>query len=404
MIFSIDKIWRQCAVGFFVLCMAVIPSPVYAQFSAAEAEAYIASKPAALVPAYRKLVAEGARNSVLNNMEIASLALRLGDQGEAANAIDRALLDIKKYYGHTEAAAKARSLWFDEGSKEFKGEPYERAMAFYYRGMLDLQAGDYGNAQASFSTGFLQDAFAEEEQHASDFAILAFLTAWALERNDNPTRAEDYYKELALLRPDFKRPPKTHDTLIVVETGKSPRKLADGIGHAELVYRRGKKFPDRGVVFGVGEDYAPTLIEDIYFQASTRGARPVDRILEGKIKYKKVREKSGTQIANIGNDLHTASILSGSGTLGYVSSGVSILGALQLFSAQNVKPRADTRYWTGLPDMIHIFTYNSKLQGAGDISVQYLDKSGQPIPDMAVNIPRTADKKGRGLIWVVSQS
>jgi len=103
-------------------------------------------------------------------------------------------------------AAKARSLWYAEGSKEFKGEPYERCMAYYYRGILYLMEHDYDNARACFSAGIIQDSFAEELQNRCDFALLDLLMAYACHlQGDNAVRDEEI-KRVKELRPDFVEP------------------------------------------------------------------------------------------------------------------------------------------------------------------------------------------------------
>lgn len=368
-----------------------------------DTKTYIASKPVALQPAFNALVQGGARDSVLNNMEITSVALKIGDYAEAGDAIDRALLDINKYYGHTEEAARARSLWHEEGAKSFKGEPYERAMANYYRGMLDLAGGDFDNARASFDNGFLQDAFAEEEQHRSDFALLAFLAGWAADRAGSVSLADERYAELELLRKDFVRPPGDHDTLVVIETGKSPRKLADGIGHGELVYRRGKKFPERSALVGVGDGYRAYPMEDIFLQASTRGGRPVDRILDGKIKFQKTYSARGSVLTDAADVFADTAFLTESQGLNDIATGLSVVGSLSMMMAQNAKPRADTRYWSGLPDGVHVFTYSSSEHPVSQIPISFLDQGGNEIPEIAQTATRYDDGQGSGLVWAISQ-
>jgi hypothetical protein len=396
----VDRLMRCAAPAVFTLATMAGSFQASAQ---EDLKAHIASKPPALQPAYWQLVEGGQRDSVLNNMEIATLALKHGEYAEAAGAIDRALLDIEQYFGLTEEALKARSLWYEEGSKTFKGEPYERSMANYYRGMLDLRLGDYDNARASFANGNLQDAFAEEEQHRSDFALLIFLAAWAAEKAGSQSLADDRYAELAALRADFQRPPPDHDTLVVVETGKSPRKLADGIGHAELVYRSGKKFKDKHVRLGIGDGVQAYPMEDIFFQASTRGGREVDRILEGKIKFRNdaaMRGSGLTDAANVFNDMALTTQDSG---ISDVAVGLSLIGSMQLFAAQNAKPRADTRYWAGLPDRLHVFTYSSSELGTEPVEITYLDLAGRPLPELTQTIRRHEDGAGNGLVWAVSQ-
>jgi tetratricopeptide (TPR) repeat protein len=89
-------------------------------------------------------------------------AVAEGKTQDATGLFDSALDSIEGMFANTENAAKARSLWYEEGAKDYKGEPYERAMAYYYRGLLYLAEGDYENARASFRGGILQDAFADQ--------------------------------------------------------------------------------------------------------------------------------------------------------------------------------------------------------------------------------------------------
>lgn len=401
MLFTTDAIRP---LGLLAACLVFAPAaPAVAQENHASLEAYIAGKPSVLQPAFNQLVAGGERDSVLNNMELATLALKHGLFDEAAEAIDRALLDIDRYYGLTEDALKARSIWFEEGSKAFKGEPYERAMANYYRGMLDLRAGDYDNARAAFANGGLQDAFAEEEQYRSDFALLTFLAGWAAEKAGSQGLADDRYADLQAMRPDFQRPPPEHDTLVIIETGKGPRKLADGIGHAELVYRRGKQFADKYAFVGLDAPQRAYPMEDIFYQASTRGGRHVDRILEGKIKFRNDAAMRGSALTDAASVFNEVALTTRDSGIGDVAAGLSVIGSVQLLMAQSAKPRADTRYWSGLPDTVHVYTYDSSDVGNGPVEIQYADQSKQRLPAMTQIVERHEDGRGGGLVWALSQ-
>lgn len=349
--------------------------------------------PPLLAPAYQRLAAEGGRNAVLNHMEIGARALELGRRDIATSHLDQALALIESVYGNTEGARKARSLWYEEGSKDFKGEPYERVMAYYYRGLLYLQERDYGNARASFEGGMLQDAFAEEEQNRFDFALMAFLSGWAsqLERNDVMQRRA--YDEVKKLRPDFELPAAGHDTLLVIETGNSPRKLADGVGHYELVYRRGKFFTEtRARVTVGGKPVMAYPMEDIFWQATSRGGRAVDRIVKGKAQFRNTNEGMGTALSDVANTMQVLSPLSGG--LGQVAGAVGAVGALQLIVASRVQAKADTRYWSSLPDLVHVLP----LKSAGQtVEIEFLDKNGTVLPELkqVVTLPANG-----GLAWV----
>ncbi|HMZ52512.1 MAG TPA: hypothetical protein PK988_09620, partial [Candidatus Sumerlaeota bacterium] len=131
--------------------------------------------PPALAPLGTKLMAEGQRNWVLNLNEIAVAAIKMNEREIAKRALDESLLEINAVFGETPEARKARNVFFNEDVKLFKGDPYERSMAFFYRGVLYMQDEDWENARACFRSANLQDSFAEEEQNRADWVIFDYL-------------------------------------------------------------------------------------------------------------------------------------------------------------------------------------------------------------------------------------
>lgn len=373
----------------------------YAKTSIGPAQqSYIAGQPTDLQPGYRKLLEEGRRNEVLNLMEIGASAFKRGHFENAKRTLDEAIGNIESVYADNEAARKARSLWYEEGEKDFKGEPYERAMAYYYRGLLYLMDGDYGNARATFLSGLLQDAYAEEEQFSADFALLVYLAGWAAKLNGSDRLASEHFAEFKQYRPDGPIPAAKDNVLIVAETGTSPRKLADGIGHYELVYRRGKNFTEnRAHVQGPGlkQDLFPA--EDIFMQASTRGGRAVDRIIEGKVVFQKTTGNIGSSLTSLSEDSTLAGFAAAAG--GAVSVGfnaITLIGvAAQGLSARS-KSRADTRYWKGLPDTVHVGS-SSLNSDSKSYTVSFSDANGglQGPPSKPSQIH--FDSRGNGLIF-----
>ena len=112
-------------------------------------QAYLADKPAETRKFYSKVVTQGERNRVLNLLRAGLASMELGHNDLAARSFDEALVTIETIYAGDEKAEQARSTFTAEDRKIFRGEPYERAMAFYYRGILYLMEGDYENARAS---------------------------------------------------------------------------------------------------------------------------------------------------------------------------------------------------------------------------------------------------------------
>ncbi len=355
-----------------------------------------------LRPLVERLHDEGRRNKVLNLDEIGLAAFAQGDIPVAERAFDAALVEIETVYANNEDAAKARTLWYAEGAKDFKGEPYERSMAFYYRGLLDIVKGDYDNAQAAFETGLQQDAFAEEEQYSSDFAVLAFLKGWAYQQMGDPSKSREYYDEVARLRPDFRRPDPDDNALIIIESGTAPRKLSDGVGHYELVYRRGKRFKEETVAV---EGTPAVLSESVYRQASTRGGRPVESIIAGKVAFKAAAAKTGEAMGRAGEaGLLVASLGEGRGGLRNVGLSVGLVGVVSMAASARVRAEADTRYWSNLPDKVHAFTTRVKRGVVEKRPVRFFDKQGHEVAGLPSSVTLEPINAASSFGWARSRS
>lgn len=340
-----------------------------------------------------KLAKEGQRNRVLNQMILGVGALEAGFIDIARSSFDDALTHIELTHAGNETARKARSLWYEEGTKDFKGEPYERAMAYYYRGLIYLMDRDYDNARACFQAGILQDSFAEEEQDRCDFALLYLLAAYACyHQGDLPAR-DEHWSAFKHYRPDFEEPQWDDVVLSVVETGRAPRKLADGVGHYQMKLFRGKGFKDVSAALTVGDQqWNPYPTEDIYFQAASRGGRPVDAINEGKVQFKKRGEQFGTTLTGVASEAMVWGPAFGSNSAG-AAGVIGGIGILSTLIASNAKPRADTRYWNNLPDTVHIAFVPRAVLGQ-PVSAAFLDKDRNPVARKA-QTPTPDDR----LIW-----
>jgi hypothetical protein len=305
-----------------------------------------------------RLASDLPTNRVLNEMEIGARAFWRGDYAVAKPALDDAIMRIDAVFAGSPNAANARKLWYDEGSKDFKGEPYERAMAFLYRGLIYLHDADYENARAAFRSGLLQDAFAEEGQNRSDFALLLYLDAWASHLNGDKDLRDETLVQLKLLRPEFGGIGEKDDTLILAETGQAPRKLGDGLDHAFFVYRRGKPILENQVQVLNGAAVLQTVpMEDIYYQASTRGGREIDKILAGKAQFKATTGGVGSFLADTSVNLASNnSAFSANGQYGGAVAAVGVMSGVLLMVSSSAKPQADVRTWSSLPDTVHVLT------------------------------------------------
>ncbi len=320
----------------------------------------------------------------------------------SASHFDTALDSIESVFSSTEGAAKARSLWYEEGAKDFKGEPYERAMAFYYRGLLYLVEADYENARASFRSALMQSSFAEEEQYRSGFATLMFLEGWASQLLKDP-QAADAYAEAARYRQDWKAPASNANTLVIAELAGSPRKVGDGVGNHEIVYRRARRTPEKTIEVAV--DARPPLrlypMEDLFEQATHRGPRAIDRIIDGKVSFQNTTGSVGDALGKVASEGSLINSAVG-GSAGAALGGVAAVGAIVSLVSASVKPRADVRYWSNLPETIHVAALD--LEGEAKVSASVLDAEGAAVKTDDLVQHQWTDRNGNKLVWIKTRN
>lgn len=369
-------------------------------------DAYLADKPPELHPLYQKVLREGQRNLVLNQMQAGLAAMQLGATDAAERSFDNALLNIEAVYTNDENAQKAISLWYEEGRKNFKGEPYERAMAYYYRGLLYLMRGDYENARACFKSGLLQDAMAEEAMYRADFALLIFLEGWASHLLGDRELAREAFAEVKQLRPDFTAPSPGDNVLLIAETGRSPRKVAVGEEQSMLVFQRGFGFSEETARFRIGLSSFPGYaMEDIYWQASTRGGRAVDSILAGKVRFKRQNEQMGDTLTalSVTTLLHASHFGDDAAVVAIAAGIVGVVGLTQKALASNTQTRADTRFWKNLPDGVHVYTFQSNRRDM-QVEVSFHTPDGSEITHLRKKQKVHFIEGPSGIAWVRARS
>lgn len=363
--------------------------------------AYLVDKPANLHRLYAPVLTQGPRNIVLNHMRVGLAALEMKKFDLAAESFDQSLSRIETVYANNEKAEKARELWFKENIKDFKGEPYERAMAYYYRGLNYMVSGDYENARASFKGGMLQDAFAEDKQDRSDYAMLAYLEGWSSKCLGNSDLAKESFDEAEKIRPTLVRPEENDDHLIIVETGNAPQKVAGGDFKEKLTFLRGKNSDESMLQLrynGDTSELAPA--EDLFIQASTRGGRPVDHILAGKVTFKENADATGDVLLTAG----AATMGMGGSDEAVIAGAVMMLvGVIAKASAEAAQAEADVRVWDNLPDKI--FLASAEYQSdSSDPSAYVLDSGGNVVADSEVALPVIDSGNKCKLSWARNKS
>jgi tetratricopeptide (TPR) repeat protein len=205
---------------------------------------------------------------VLNNMRLANASMADGDYSEA----ERALLRAYDYLtsGQVNEADRTISstvLW--EGTKVWKGEPFEQAMSFYYVSALYMLKGDWENARAAAANSLfpLRDfkeadmgTIAKEAERSdktghgdyfkagkgyrvieSEFTLGYLMAATSYVLMKQPADAQRMFQHVRELRPELSPLVDTleqnrYDTLLLVDVGKGPKKTAYGPDYALIKY------------------------------------------------------------------------------------------------------------------------------------------------------------------------
>jgi tetratricopeptide (TPR) repeat protein len=358
---------------------------------------FLANKPAPLQPLYRTLFTGGERNAVLNFERLGLAAMDQGYWKDAENAFDGALQRIEAVYANNKQAEAARSVFHNEANKDFKGEPYERAMAYYYRGLLYLRAGDYDNARASFRSAEYQDTVSEVENYKSDFAVMNYLTGWTYHCQGSNTSAEEAFTQAQTAEPGLRSPAPNETVLMIAELGRGPVKARDGAQAQKLVFKPGAAVAETGATFDLtGSAPLPTVAaSSVYYQATTRGGRAIDGILAGKANFKATTGAIGDVAMQTG-----MSQMSG-GDFSDGAVGMAAVGAIFSMFSSAAKTQADIRGWDNLPDAIMIGTAAAPAKPVA-AKVRYWAGTNPTTEAAAPMMSQTAGKCT--IVWSRSQS
>ncbi|MBU6400231.1 MAG: hypothetical protein KGS61_07915 [Verrucomicrobia bacterium] len=311
------------------------------------------------------------RDRVLWEYRIAAAAMRQGRYDVAKQELDDALGTIGGIIANDKNAKRARSLFHEEARKTFLGEPYERVMAYFYRGILYWMDGEPDNARACFRSGQLEDSDTEHKQYAGDYVLLDYLDGLATVKLGGD--GSDAFKR-AQSRSKFNLPPydPKANVLVFVEFGHGPTKFATGPYHEELRFQLGHSQALSARVTVENQSALAEPYDDLNYQATTRGGRVMDHILANKAVFKSTTDTAG----NVG--LIGGAVLATDRDTQDIGLGLLAAGLIsKLFSAATT-PAADVRAWDNLPLYLG-FVALRLPPGPHIATVEFLDPGGRPI-------------------------
>lgn len=323
--------------------------------------------------------------------------MRRGKFGEARELLDDALLTIGSSTAGDKEAKKSRGLFSSESRKTFRGEPYERVMAYFYRGIIYWIDGEPDNARACFRNAQIQDSDSESKEYSGDYVLLDYLDGLASVKlasdgSDALKRAQSLSKNISLKPYD-----RESNILFFIEFGHGPGKYATGEHAEELRFREGKSVARNVSITIDGTQFQVQPFDDLNFQAVTRGGRVMDHILANKAVFKSSSDAVGN-VALIGGAVMATNRGTQEAGLGLLAFGL----ASKIVSAATT-PTADVRAWDNLP--LYLSFAAARLSpGPHTATINFLDSTGQPIPSLKKTATMNVSSERDTVVFVSDQS
>ena len=336
-----------------------------------------------------------ARDRVMWEYRVALAALRRGNFPEAKQQFDAAIRQLGGIYTTAEGAWKARNYFNTEAKKTFIGEPYERVMVYYYRGLLYWMDGEPDNARACFRSAQFQDADTEKHEYAADYVLLDYLDGLASVKLGGDG-ADEFNRAVKNARGSSQPPPyfKRANVLVFLEFGRGPRKIATG-RYAEQLRFQEPISVVRSVNLRLGPQQFPLVpYDDLQWQATTRGGRVMDHILANKAVFKDAM--AGTALVAAVTSVGLANHNGGNGAL--IAGGVALVAGI---ISVTTTPEADLRAWDNLPRYL-TFAALELPPGEHSLEVDFIEASGHVVVTRRVKFVVPSDSR-KDTVLLVSE-
>lgn len=344
-----------------------------------------------------------AKDRVLWEYRVAAAALRRGMFDETKTKLDSALALSAANYGNiSKEAAKSRRLFHNESDKPFVGEPYERVMANFYRGLVYWHEGEPDNARALYRTGELLDSDTEDKTYAGDYVLLDYLDGLV-----SAKLGGDGADALARARANAKQQSRGHlpdynrkaNVLLFAEYGQGPSKYTGGEYGEQLKFftQQSKEHSARIEIDGRQIPLPP--FDDLNYQATTRGGRLMDHVLGNKAVFKETTDTVG-DVALVGAAVAANNIRRYDGSYNKdaanVALGLAAVGMISKIASAATKSQADIRCWDNLPQYLS-FAALELSPGDYPATLEFLDAQGHPIGSLTQKLTITVPPAEPGI-------
>ncbi len=346
-----------CGILLFVSCSTRLP--------VAGINAFHSCDYSRAISIFDKKAKQEGKDYVLFNLALLSASLWAADYERAEKASTNAQRVMWSDSGKGKGVASLASA---EAIKIFKGEPFEKAMASIYSGIIYFNKGDFDNARAAFSKAGLAIK-QKKESHQEDFALPFLLQAKVFLKLGELDNARIALEKVKKIYPDYRELDiemlKSKNILFLIELGQAPLKARTGPGASLIEWKR-RGYAEQSASISVDDRPigAPLEVGDLTVQAKTKGWSGKDTIQATK----GATREAATVTAVIAADEASR----GNKTAGWVALGAG------LFALAN-QSQADIRQWEFLPDRI-LFLAGNIPPGKHHFQATFYDSSKVPLP------------------------
>lgn len=319
------------------------------------------------------------RDRMLWRYRLGSTALRAGDWDEARSQFDAAISTLNMLAVGTKDAAQARSMFGEEAAKLFIGEPYERAMAYFYRGLIYWRDNEFDNARACFRSMAIIDSDTVDRQYGADWNLADWLDGAATDKLGGDGSEA---RERAAVR--LGRPLDGGQVLVVVEFGAGPQKYATGAHRQQLRFHAPIKQATEVLLTLGGRSVLLVPVDDLVYQATTRGGRVMDHILGNKAQFKDKAGRFGETAMAAGA---AAAATSNDREVKGAAAIVALVGLVSYLASSSTNPTADVRMWENLPRYLTVAWLD--LPPGHHAGVLETRLEGQPFVTMPIEVELT---------------
>ncbi|NIA15457.1 MAG: hypothetical protein GWP08_15445 [Nitrospiraceae bacterium] len=317
---------------------------------------------------HQPVVPPGHKDYAMHELMRGLLFFELGDYVDSDMRFANACKIMEQIAGD-ESRETAAVVW-KESSKTYRGEPYERAAAYLYRGLCRYMMGDYEGALAAFRHSLACDAETrtKEQAYLEDFTISHFLAALCYRQLREPDNAE------AALRIARKYTPSNP----YLDSDYLDKSFVAVIAVGQGPYLRPSKIDVS--IKRVDRPDCPVAGVDVYVDGKLVGqaSEATDLYVQAK------SQRWG--------EMDTARV--GKRVVQEVVSYIPFVG----MAANLIRPEVDIRCWWGLPRAYYIFAVDVPA-GLHTVALRCRDADGAPLPRYDQIWFDVAVRRGGGLMY-----